>query len=70
MVAAVSIMAVANLLFSFTLFLLIQYDKVYFDQFLYLLKTSSAGAEQDFTFWGTVSVILFAALLCGIDLAL
>ena len=63
-------MAIANLLFSFTLFLLDRYDKVYFDQFLYLLKTSSAGAEQDFAIWGTVSVILFAALLSCIDILL
>lgn len=56
-----------NLLFFLTIWLLNKYDRVSIDQFLYQLKTSSAGANRSLAGSAVVRVGLFGVLLSAAE---
>lgn len=60
---------IANLLFFLTNWLLEQYDHVYFDQFLYQMKSSAAGVHRVLTSSVIVRVGLFGFALTAVETA-
>lgn len=69
-VAAWLFMIAANSLFTFTLWLLNEYDQIRLEQFLYQFKTSNAGSESKLVLSGVLCTVGFGIMLCLIDLAL
>lgn len=69
-VGTLLVLLIANYVFFLTVWLLNQYDHVYFDQFLYALKSSSAGAQRSLTLSCVSCVGGFGTLLTLIEVLL
>lgn len=65
---SVCCLLLGNLIFFLTIWLASKYDRVSLDQFIYQLKTSSAGANRSLLGSAYVRVGLFGFLLTGIEI--
>ena len=65
---SVCCLLLGNLIFFLTIWLASKYDRVSLDQFIYQLKTSSAGANRSLLGSAYIRVGLFGFLLTGIEI--
>lgn len=70
LVATLSLLILANIIFFLTVWLLSQYDRVYFDQFLYTLKSASHGAQRSIVASCVVTVGLLGAVFTLLEILL
>lgn len=70
LIAASIILLMGNLLFFLTIWLLQTYDRIYFDQVLFQLKTSSAGVHHSLTSSAFVRVGVFGFVLTAVEIIL
>lgn len=67
-IISVCCLLLGNLIFFLTIWLASKYDRVSLDQFIYQLKTSSAGANRSLLGSAYVRVGLFGFLLTGLEI--
>lgn len=70
LVATLSLLILANIIFFLTVWLLSQYDRVYFDQFLYTLKSASHGAQRSIVASCVVTVGVLGAIFTIFEISL